>query len=240
MRVIVYYQLFQALKENFAIFSAAAVVVGVALATVFLATYLQVFDWRLLWFVQYTDILTFALVALGLISGTLGILINVVNIGMTWNAVSAQTRKLALKIVAALLIALFIFGVWSSSHSGEEYFHIIWGAVALATGLAAVGLVIRAIQLLNSGEAVVNFKQFIWGLSVLIFIEAGILGQYLGYEVRESKTSADIATKSTTMTGMKVVIVMSRHTVLLKDKEIFIVPTADIVQIHKALPLIGY
>ena len=34
------------------------------------------------------------------------------------------------------------------------------------------------------------------------------------------------------MSGMKIVIVMSRYTVLLKDHDLYVVPTADIVQFH--------
>src|ERR1700681_2783984 len=67
-------QLFKAISENFVALSGAAVALGILLATTFLASYLTVFDWHLLWFVQYTDILTFGLVALGIISGSLVLL----------------------------------------------------------------------------------------------------------------------------------------------------------------------
>jgi hypothetical protein len=38
------------------------------------------------------------------------------------------------------------------------------------------------------------------------------------------------------MAGVKVIIVMSRHTVFLKDKDIVIVPTSDIAEFHSTLP----
>jgi hypothetical protein len=81
------------LKDNFAVISAAAVIVAVALAITFLVSYLLVFDWHLLWFVQYSDVLTFGLLALGLVVGVLGIFINLLNIRMTWTSVSEKTRK---------------------------------------------------------------------------------------------------------------------------------------------------
>ena len=88
----------QLVKDNFAIISGAAVVIGVALAITFLTAYLLVFDWHLLWFVQYTDILKRSqLSALGLVAGALGIFINFLNIWMTWTSVSVQGRKIVSK-----------------------------------------------------------------------------------------------------------------------------------------------
>lgn len=52
-----------AFKENFVVLSAAAAVIGITLATTFFGAYLSVFDWRLLWYVQYTDVLTFGIIA---------------------------------------------------------------------------------------------------------------------------------------------------------------------------------
>jgi hypothetical protein len=59
------------IKEYFVLVSAAALLLGVTLSTTFLAAYLSVFEWHLLWFVQYTDIITFGLLAVGVITGSL-------------------------------------------------------------------------------------------------------------------------------------------------------------------------
>jgi hypothetical protein len=67
-------QALQFIKDNFVLVSAAALLIGVALSTTFLAAYLSVFDWHLLWFVQYTDIITFGLLALGIVSGSITLL----------------------------------------------------------------------------------------------------------------------------------------------------------------------
>jgi hypothetical protein len=63
-------QILDAVKDNFVVLSGVAVVLGVSFATIFLAAYLSVFDWHLLWFIQCTDIVTFGLIALGIISGS--------------------------------------------------------------------------------------------------------------------------------------------------------------------------
>jgi hypothetical protein len=112
----------QVVRENLAVISAAAVVIGVALAIIFLTAYLLVFDWHLLWFVQYTDILTFGLLALGLGAGALGIFINLLNIWMTWTSVSVQSRRLFLMIVAGLAVATLAFETWGAWHRAKGLF----------------------------------------------------------------------------------------------------------------------
>lgn len=68
--------LLQSMRGNFVLISAAAVITGVVLASIFLAAYLQVFDWHLILFVQYADITTVGLIAVGIISGSLLFLVN--------------------------------------------------------------------------------------------------------------------------------------------------------------------
>jgi hypothetical protein len=51
-------QVLQFIRENFVLVSAGTVLVGVVLSTTFLASYLSVFDWHLIFFVQYTDVIT--------------------------------------------------------------------------------------------------------------------------------------------------------------------------------------
>ncbi len=228
-------EVLQLVKDNFVIISGAAVVTGVALAITFLTAYLLVFDWHLLWFVQYADILTFGLLALGVVAGVLGIFINFLNIWMTWTSVSAQSRRLFLMIVVSLAVAMLALDIWSAWHGGEGITHVVFGASVLVVGIVIVTLIANTLRAINSAQEV-NFKRLSWVVTILFFIEAGGLGQYLGRALLETKNSVDIKTKDSAMSGMKVVIVMSRHTVLLKEKDIYIVPTSDITQFHGTVP----
>jgi hypothetical protein len=58
----------------------------------------------------------------------------------------------------------------------------------------------------------------------------------LGYSVLESAKAQEITLKDKTLSDMKVIIVMARHTILSRDKSIFIVPTADIAQFKSPTP----
>jgi hypothetical protein len=117
----------------------------------------------------------------------------------------------------------------------EGIIHVVLGALVLAVGIVIVIFIANALAAINSEKAV-NLKQLTWAITLLFFLEAGGLGQYLGRVVLETKSTVDIKTKDNTMSEVKVVIVMSRHTVLLKDKDIYIVPTSDITQLHGIVP----
>ena len=60
---------FEYLTKHFAVLSVMATVVGATLAVIFIAAYLRVFDWRLIWIIEYPDILKVALVTIAVFSG---------------------------------------------------------------------------------------------------------------------------------------------------------------------------
>lgn len=60
--------------EHFLVLSAVLLVAAVAAGTFFLAGYLSVFDWRLIWVIEYADILKVGLVGLAAVAGLIGAL----------------------------------------------------------------------------------------------------------------------------------------------------------------------
>jgi hypothetical protein len=60
-------KLLEFFTRHFAAISAIVVLLGVFNATVFLFAFLRVFDWRLIWMVEYADILKIGLVAVGVL-----------------------------------------------------------------------------------------------------------------------------------------------------------------------------
>jgi hypothetical protein len=220
-------QLFKAISEYFVALSGAAVALGILLATTFLTSYLSVFDWHLLWFVQYTDILTFGLVALGIISGSLVLLHAWSQIMIGWFGLNLRSKRNWALAVLLPIAAIVAFDIWSSVRQGQGYFHIIWGPLTLGMGVIVI---LQIIGYARSGS-LPNMTQFAF-FSILMISTAGGLGQWLGYSVLEAEKPQDITLKNGTLNGAKLIIVMSRHTLLLRDKDIFVVPTDDIVQFH--------
>lgn len=220
-------QLIQAIKENFVVVSGSALIFGVVLASTFVTAYLTVFDWHLLWFVQYTDIITFGLLGLGIISGSLIIVQALAQAAISAFSLKKDGQVRWIWTLGLFVVALLIFEVWSAVHSGEGYFHIIWSALALGIGIV---IILQIVGYVISGT-VPTIVQFAF-LIMLVVAGAGGLGQWLGYSVLETEKPQDVKLKDGDMNGVKVVIVMSRHTIFLKDHDIYVVPTDDIKQFH--------
>jgi hypothetical protein len=58
-------------SKHFILVSALTIVGGVLCATIFLYGYLLIFDWRLIWIIEYTDVLKVGLVAVAIVSSSL-------------------------------------------------------------------------------------------------------------------------------------------------------------------------
>jgi hypothetical protein len=216
-------QVFAFIKENSVLVSAAAVLLGVTLSTMFLAAYLSVFDWHLLWFVQYSDIITFGLLAVGVITGSLTFIQSAAQTVLGLFGMKSRERW-KLGIFLFVLVAC-IMGVemWGSIKAGQGYFHILMGVTVLGLGIVLIMQIMGYI----ATRTLPNLSQSFFLFLSLSFTTLS-LGQWLGYSVQESAKGQEIALKDKTLNDMKVVLVMSRHTILLKDGMLYIVPTADI------------
>jgi hypothetical protein len=220
----------QFLTDNFAVVSGIAVVGGIGLSTIFLSAYLSYFDWHLLWFVQYTDILTFGLIAVGVVGGSLlflqsasQTLIGVFTFGM------AGKRRWLIGL-GLFVIAIVGLNVWDSIHRGEGYFHILFGALVLALGIV---FILQMVLLAKAGKWPTATQ--ITYTMVLIVTSTACLGQWLANSVSEtSQFDQDVNFKNGSLTDAKLVMVMARQSIFLKDSVLYAIPTADIEQFRTA------
>jgi hypothetical protein len=221
-------QVLQFVRENFVLVSAGAVLVGVVLSTTFLASYLSAFDWHLIFFVQYTDVITVGLIAVGIISGSLTFLVTsvlVINNASTSKGHDRQAQIAVLVVVGASALA---FNIWGAVKDGQGYFHVLSGIVALLSGVIFLWLVWSHLK----EREVPTLIQF-GSLAFLLILSAGSAGEWFGRSVIEAGQPLEVKMKDAAMTETKLVIELSRHTILLKNRDIYIVPTADITQFHE-------
>lgn len=112
--------------------------------------------------------------------------------------------------------------------------HPIRGARALALGVFFFLLVFLHVK---TGKWP-NATQMMYTMVVIITCTACI-AQWLAYSISEtSEFDQDVILKSETITDAKVIIVLSRFTILLKDKMLHVVPTADITKFQTKHPLL--
>jgi hypothetical protein len=62
-------KVFDFATKHFAVLSVGIGVFGAAMAIIFIAAYLRVFDWRLIWIIEYSDVLKIGLIVVALLSG---------------------------------------------------------------------------------------------------------------------------------------------------------------------------
>jgi hypothetical protein len=221
-------QLLQAVRENFVLVSGAAIILGVGMATLFLAAYLSVFDWHLLWFVQYTDILTFGIIAVGVVSGSFIFVGSSIQSILNLFKLNAKSKRTAIIVICFIVSAILGLQVWASIRAGQGYLHIAFGALVAGLSIIVFLRVVGHIRV----KAIPNLSQIMFFV-VFVVMTVFYGGQWLGYSVLETNKLMDIKITDSMVTGARIVIVMSRHTIFLKDREIYIVPTADIQQFHR-------
>jgi hypothetical protein len=107
-------EVFQFTKDNFVLVSAIAVLVGIAFATTVLAAYLSVFDWHLIWFVQYPDILTFGLIAVGIIPGSTLFLLPMAQGMLLEREAEGSFKPNSLIFTSVVVLALIAFTIWGA------------------------------------------------------------------------------------------------------------------------------
>lgn len=130
-----------AIKANFAIVSGVAIAFGVALSTLFLFSYLSVFDWHLIWFVQYVDVISFGLVALGISGSSILVLNPYFYMWINAKSFEPRSRKRWIVAIGVFVVALLGWQIWTAVRNNEGYFHIITRVVVAG----AVVFLIRAV-----------------------------------------------------------------------------------------------
>jgi hypothetical protein len=212
------------IKDYFAIISVGAIVVGIIFATIFLYAYLSIFDWRLFWFVQYQDILTFALIALGAFGGFSTFLISAADIFFS--------SKLTPRSIAVLfIISLAMLGVYlllEHATRNPNYSHVIIGYL---TVVMVVSLELLILETFMSGRKPTS--RWIAFIAIAAIAATAVVGVSLALSVSLSRDrDSDVYLVSgKSIDKATVVLMMSHHTILYKDGTTYVVPTTDISQV---------
>jgi hypothetical protein len=181
------------------------------------------FDWHLLWFVQYTDIITFGLLAVGIITGSLTFIQASAQTVLGLFGMKGKTQRAHAIFLFFFIAAIIGVEIWGAKKSGEGYFHILMGAMVLGLGIVLIMQIVGYVMTATLPNSTQTFF-----LILALGIATVSLGQWLGYSLQESAKGQEITLKDKTLSDMKVVLVMSRHTILLKDDVLYVLPTADI------------
>ncbi|MGO9401587.1 MAG: hypothetical protein ACLP19_27655 [Xanthobacteraceae bacterium] len=216
------------ITQHFAVISTTITATAILSSTVFLYGYLSVFDWRLIWIIEYGDVLKFGLVVLAVLASFAGLYSIYVEDAYDFIA-KPERRSFLVKI-----ITLFFFISFAShmlaDETGKEHFYMLHITLHLSW-LALIGLVVIAAFHISQKTPITG--KFVWDNLVLITITLGLFGTTFGYYTRDTfGFRHTVSIKGNEMRDVGVVMITSHHTVLYtKDGDVLVAPTPDVSQI---------
>jgi hypothetical protein len=219
-------------RVNFALISALAGLTALLGSTVFLYGYLSVFDWRLIWVIEYSDVLKFGLIIFAVLTGYLflieGYARDAYRIAFSEDP---KTRLWWTKLVTVMFLASFIPNILHDETHEEHYYmlHIMTHLSVLLIG----GVTFMAVQRFRNWK---NSTARDWATdAILAIFIIPVFGQTFGYYTRDMDGfKHDVILKGVEMQDVGVVMITSHHTVLYSDKgDVIVVPSADVNQIVK-------
>jgi hypothetical protein len=113
------------LSKNFALVSAAITVLSACMVMVFLFAYLSVFDWNLIWIVEYSDIIKFSLIGVAFMSGSAFFVFTIFANDHDWlifDIKHSRTTIIAIFATQVLILAAYLYyDIYVVSNPTIEY-----------------------------------------------------------------------------------------------------------------------
>jgi hypothetical protein len=218
------------ISGHFGVFSLLGLLLAVLCSTLFLYGYLSVFDWQLIWIIEYPDILKFGLVALAVISG----IIFTIN-ALIANAISAtrfgrgKQRAAAVGVIIAITLVVWAIPVvieWRTEAKPRYDMYLSFGASALFLIALSLGLW-DAVERRHT----ISAERMIF-VVIFLFVSVGVFGGTFGTYAKYSKgLTHDVFLKDREMSNVRLVLFTSHHTVLYAGTDAIVLPTSEIMKI---------
>ena len=215
------------IAKNFAVASAVAVLGAASASVVFLVGYLSVFDWTLIWLVEYSD-----LTKLFLIFGALLSLVSAFIVSFVSNLmedVSLLTKLSAVGAISAILLIFLGIDVYhdSQAQNGLAFWHAE-GAFCWVMFLFTLFMIFEMRDKLARGD-----WRLIWSIIMLITLTIGISGGVYGNFVKLGvQHSVTIWGKHEEFQNARIIMWFSHHIAFYTEKKVIVLPTADVAQME--------
>jgi hypothetical protein len=218
------------LAQHFAMVSALALFAAVIAAVVFLSGYLSVFDWRLIWIIEYPDILKFALVVIGLLSSFLYLLQSAVLHFFAKEETEGKSFRRFLKVVGflAAMVGLGSLAGWLAQGQAHLLAHV---SVFMA--------LVFVVLFVDMTRDTVSKWERVSPASIGNNIVVGLIAMYfsgaaLGAWTKEGSAGTqrqDVTLKSGELKNVIIVMMTTHHTVFYVDDQVVMVLTADVLKV---------
>jgi hypothetical protein len=229
--------IFEVVRNNLGILSALVVVFAVSASTVFLVAYLSLFDWRLIWFIEYSDLLKVGLIVLGAASVSLfpfTWMVLAASAGYVIDKKSGRSLWVSVMLGFVLLFATAMYVDWNNEQKRALDISV---SVSLAWTLFVIFLLSRSVNTFSNAVISAVPGRFVFALS-LVWILIGSFtalswGTTFGFFVRDSDGfKQDVTLKNEELKQVGVIMITSHHVILYSDRKTIVVPSSDVVKIE--------
>lgn len=228
---------FEVVRNNLGILSALAVVFAVSASTIFLCAYLSIFDWRLIWFIEYSDLLKVGLIVLGIAAGSLFPFVFFILGAAAQHVVDKKAaRSLWITLILAfiLLFATAMYVDWNNEQKRGLDISVF---ASLAWTLVFIFQLIQSADTFRNAVTSPTPGRLVFALTVVWILAGGFLawswGSTFGFYVRDSDGfKRDVTLKNEELKQVGVIMITSHHVILYSDGKTIVVPSSDVLKIE--------
>jgi hypothetical protein len=220
------------LNKYFALLSAALLIISAAVAMAFEFAYLSVFDWTVIWVVEYSDLAKFLLMSIALLAGVLTIVTNIGENVYLWLAQKDVSRRKIVWLIVGLWSVLLVGNLYSDYYrqSGQYEFHILqFLSILMIMLLVWMGL--------RSANAIKNLNWWaMYNSLVFVLLAATLFGRMAGVNIRDvNQNRYDVwLTSGTRLMDVKIVMLLSHHSIFSIGSQVVVIPSSEIKRIISA------
>ncbi len=193
----------------------------------FLVAYLSVFDWNLVWLVEYSDMAKLGLMGVALLSSLLALVISQLDNFYRWISLKERRYGWIVWTVVGLTTLSFTISVYFDfKDRGLGTYHL-YHFVSSLLGFLIFWVIFRDHDAWKS-----RMWMVICSNVTVLALSMGFFGATYGYYVKDvSKQTAEITTNNETFKSAKIVMMLSHHTVFFSEGRVTTVPARDIIKI---------
>ena len=218
-------ELFAFVSKHIALVTALAVVIGIATATAGLSAYIRVFDWRLVWVIEYPDVLKWGLVSIAMIVPLVTFAWSFVEDAISW---VFGSNKWGPVITLVIWGASLTWWLVSDYRSAEPHY-----GLSLSLHVAVFLTVFTTV---NIAQSVKLWPVSMRGLAndfVWVLVTATAVGSTIGYVFRDSDGfQQHVTTKTTQYRSVGLVMITSRYVVIYDRDHVVTIPAEDVIRIE--------
>jgi hypothetical protein len=214
------------LTKHFLVLSTVITSLLTALTFIFIVSYVSVFDVSIIWIIEYTDILKFVFISLGIASGLVTLLFS-----LSKMSIQSLTNKRAMIVFSAYVIGLLVFfalDIWFHRQIEGRWFYSI---------MTFIAYILVILSIFSIRDFIIKFPDFNkWDTfaTVAMFISAiSTCGTTYGLSVKFSGPNHnDVWVKDAqTLHDATIIMILSHHSIFQVDQKIITIPSANVLRI---------